>query len=295
METILKSGRREDFGLVKLAAGLPGGIGNTGFECGGITSPLILLGLGAGSEFSRDGLPLVLARSQAHMRRFAGRHGTLFCGEIRGENERLVPCIKAILDSPGIYAAAAADAGLEDEPEEQREARELLASGLADRGFHCARAVLDRLPAFESSYPELRGAMTAFLGGTACAGLTCGALTAGIMIVGRQLSEIEDSFFRVLRMIVLMKTGGDAFADRINAFNVIMNLGNRIAGWFAGEFGSTQCRAITGADFSTRAGVRRFLDGGIAGCERIAEKVAAKVGEILEMAATVKPSVLLRS
>jgi hypothetical protein len=30
--------------LVKLTAGLPGGIGNTGGECGGVTAPLVLLG-----------------------------------------------------------------------------------------------------------------------------------------------------------------------------------------------------------------------------------------------------------
>jgi len=77
------------------------------------------------------------------------------------------------------------------------------------------------------------------------------------MILGRELAEIENSYLRVMRMIVLMKTGGDAFADRINAFNIMMNLGNRIALWFTGEYGGTLCRAITGTDFSSPAGVRR--------------------------------------
>ena len=296
METILKAGGREDAGLVKLVAGLPGGIGDTGYECGGITSPLVLLGLGAGPDAGRDGLPLVVARSQVHMRRFVSRHATLFCREIRGDKMRLWPCIKAILDSPGIYAAAAADGDGEALPgarpdgsaaagwEERREAHALLAAGLADSGFHCAHAVLDRLPSLESAYPELRAGTAAFLGGTALSALTCSALTAGIMILGRRLAEIESSYLRVLRMIVLMKTGGDAFADRINAFNFTMNLGNRVAQWFTAEFGGTQCRGITGTDFSTPAGVRRFLDGGLAPCEKIARKVAAKVESILNEA-----------
>jgi uncharacterized protein (DUF58 family) len=41
-------------------AGMPGGIGNTGFECGGITSPLVLLGLRNGLLFVCAGLFLVL-------------------------------------------------------------------------------------------------------------------------------------------------------------------------------------------------------------------------------------------
>ncbi len=82
-------------------------------------------------------------------------------------------------------------------------------------------------------------------------------------------------------MIILMKTGGDAFANKINTFNFTMNLGNRLALWFASEFGSTQCHEITGADFSTKAGVRSFMDGRAAACEEIPGRVAAKVEEIL--------------
>jgi hypothetical protein len=105
------------------------------------------------------------------------------------------------------------------------------------------------------------------------------------MLVGRRTAEIENNVLRVMRMIILMKTGGDAFADRINAFNITMNLGNRMAQWFTAEFGSTQCRAITGADFSTPAGVRRFLDERASTCEGIAGKFAAKVEAILRQTA----------
>src|SRR4030067_3601154 len=44
MKTILDISSTEKEWLVRLSAGMPGGIGNTGFECGGITSPLVLLG-----------------------------------------------------------------------------------------------------------------------------------------------------------------------------------------------------------------------------------------------------------
>ncbi len=45
MQTVLDINHTEQAGLVKLMAGMPGGIGSTGFECGGITSPLVILGL----------------------------------------------------------------------------------------------------------------------------------------------------------------------------------------------------------------------------------------------------------
>src|SRR4030065_1307491 len=44
MQSILDISSTEKEWLVRLSAGMPGGIGNTGFECGGITSPLVMLG-----------------------------------------------------------------------------------------------------------------------------------------------------------------------------------------------------------------------------------------------------------
>ena len=44
-QTLLDASDAEAPWLVKLTAGLPGGIGNTGGECGGVTAPLILFGL----------------------------------------------------------------------------------------------------------------------------------------------------------------------------------------------------------------------------------------------------------
>ena len=43
--------------LVLLSAGMPGGIGNTGHECGAVTSSLVLLGLRSGSATSTAACP----------------------------------------------------------------------------------------------------------------------------------------------------------------------------------------------------------------------------------------------
>lgn len=282
METILKIAGVKDEGLVKLAGGLPGGIGNTERECGGITSPLFLLGIRFGLRETVQGLPLVIYKSHRLLQNFIGRNSTLFCGEIRGPRGRLLPCIKAVLLSPEIYAETLSYDGLDAIPDKTREGYALLYEGFAGEGFHCARDVFRSMSSVVPLNQELEDGASAFLSGTACLGLTCSALTAGIMLMGRQLAVIEDSYLRVIRMIALMLAKRDAFADHINTFNITMNIGNRMARWFADEFGSTQCRDVTGSDFSSADDVRRFLaGGGVAKCRAIAKKVAGKTGEIL--------------
>jgi hypothetical protein len=116
------------------------------------------------------------------------------------------------------------------------------------------------------------------MGGTVFAGITCSASTAGVMALGLALAEIENSRLRVLAMIATMAIGGDALADKVNAFNKIINLAHALSRWFAAEFGSTQCRVITQCDFSTTEGVRRYIEtGGTARCSAIAQSVGRRV------------------
>ncbi len=62
-----------------------------------------------------------------------------------------------------------------------------------------------------------------------------------------------------------------------------MNRGGELAAWFATQFGSTQCRAITGADFASTADVEAYLQGGgITRCQLIAQTVADRVQLMLE-------------
>lgn len=70
---------------VEHTAGLPGGISNTGGECGGITALLILLGLRHGLESDGDGLPVVIAKGRDLLQRFAAFEASLPCREIRGD------------------------------------------------------------------------------------------------------------------------------------------------------------------------------------------------------------------
>jgi hypothetical protein len=112
--------------------------------------------------------------------------------------------------------------------------------------------------------------------------MTCSAFAAGVMAVGLQIGEIENSPTRVIRMLYRMTFGGNAFDERINKFNRPMNIGYRMSKWFTQEFGSTQCRAITGCDFSTQAGVGKYIEGNcVIRCREIAARVAEKVQETI--------------
>jgi hypothetical protein len=80
MQTILDVSSEKKEWLVRLSAGMPGGIGDTGFECGGVTSPLVLLGIA--TVAGRSGF-LIWRNYRQH---FLAYHKTLHCHEIRGND-----------------------------------------------------------------------------------------------------------------------------------------------------------------------------------------------------------------
>lgn len=278
MRTIQQICRSDEDWPIRLAAGLPGGIGDTGFECGGITSPLIYLGLRFGLDAPDDGLPLVFHKGHAHFRGFLERNGKPFCREIRGDNYRLWKCVKAVCRAPEIALTAAARDDRDAISGEPLEAYRRLYAHMRTAGFHCSQEVLRRLSPIIPLSGEMLDATAGFLGGTLLKGMTCSALAAGVMALGFRMREFEDSVPRVMRMIVLMKTGGHPFDDPVNKFNAIMNLGKRLADRFAGEFGDTQCRTITGCDFASVTDVGRYIEtDGVSRCRAISRKVADEV------------------
>jgi C_GCAxxG_C_C family probable redox protein len=97
--------------LVRFSAGMPGGIGNTGHECGTVTSPLVLLGLRYGLRDVDDGLPVVFDRSHALSRQFLDSHKTLQCKEIRGKDRFPRHCISPVVHAPELFEAVTAHDG----------------------------------------------------------------------------------------------------------------------------------------------------------------------------------------
>jgi C_GCAxxG_C_C family probable redox protein len=284
MQTVLDINHSHQAGLVKLMAGMPGGIGNAGYECGGITSPLVVLGLRSGLRNMQDGLPLIFDQGHAYYRRFCNENGAPFCKAI--QNPRLpVGCIHAVRHSPEILAETIESDHHPSIPAEQRQAYSCLYGHMKQCNFHCAHEVYHQLGDTIPVNQELLDATSAFMGGTLFKGLTCSALTAGVMAIGLKIGEIENSYPRVARMLAVMVSGGYPFKDELNKFNRALNTGHRLSKWFCTEFGSTQCLAITQCDFSCQAGVESYIAGdGVTKCRRIARLVAEQVQNILKTA-----------
>jgi C_GCAxxG_C_C family probable redox protein len=284
MQTVVDASASEAEWLVKLTAGLPGGIGNTRGECGGLTAPLVVIGLRHGRDEMADGLPVAVEKGHDLLQRFEAARGTTQCGAILGDARLPLKCIGVVRQAPSMCAQClAARNGGDVLPPPNRKAYQELYAHWRERGFHCADAVFDELAGTAAARPELRDATTDFMGGTLFTGMTCSALTAGVMALGSALGQIEKSRARVLRMIGTMAIGGNAFADELNAFNPVMNLGHTLANWFTGEFGSTRCRELTGCDFTSTADVREYIaTDGTTRCTEIARRVAACVADLLD-------------
>jgi hypothetical protein len=289
MQTLLDvSGTPKEW-LVKLSAGMPGGIGNTGFECGAMTSPLALMGLHYGLREGDDSLPLIFDHGYALCQQFLKCHRTLQCKQIRGKDRFPKHCIRPVCLSPQLFMASISDDSRATIPPETREAYRRIYSHWVEEKFHCAQAVFDGLHCTTPEHQELFDAVSAFIGGTLFMGMTCSAFAAGVMAVGLRSGEIEDSPARVIRMLSRMTFGGNAFDENINKFNRSMNTGYRMSKWFAHEFGSTQCQAITRCDFSTESGVSKYIEGdGVNRCREITEKVAERVQKVLTGLETVR-------
>ncbi len=283
MQAMLEVFEMDDEWLVRLMSGMPGGIGNTRGECGGVTGPLVVLGLRHAEEPVVRGLPVVVYKGRRHLQRFAECQGTTACRGILGDARLPLPCISVITQAPVLCAECCAGDCTAAIPDAQQEAFRLLYDHWRENEFHSAHTVFQHLQGVIPLSEGLLNGSSGFMGGTAFSGMTCSALTAGVMGLGLKLGKIENSHLRVLHMVGLMAVRGDAFADDVNAFNGAMNLGNRLAQWFTAEFGSTQCATITRSDFSTVEGVQRYVEGGgTARCNAIAERVAVRVLDMMQ-------------
>ena len=207
MQTILDVSSTDKEWLVRLSAGMPGGIGNTGHECGAVTSPLAVMGTQHGLREVDRGLPVIFDRGHALCRDFVACHQTLQCREIRTKDGFPRQCIGPVLRSAELWRGALDDDRSDAIPEGTRAGYSRLYSHFVENEFHCAQAVLGHLGYSPAEHRELFDATSAFMGGTLFMGRTCSAFTAGVMAIGLKDGEIENSRLRVIRLLAIMTVG----------------------------------------------------------------------------------------
>ena len=128
-----------------MTTGLPGGIGNTGFECGGITSPMIHLGLEHGLSAEIDGLPAVIYAGHNYIGRFQKCNNSLLCKEILGNRRVPLPCIKVVSLAPELYRQTDCKDNSKAISDKSIEAFRLLYSHMYTNCFHCSHTVFKHL------------------------------------------------------------------------------------------------------------------------------------------------------
>jgi len=284
MQTLLDMSATQAPWLVSLVSGLPGGIGNTGQECGAVTAPLVMLGLRHASDPIRREVPAIVYKGHDLLHRFGDSCGGTLCTEIRGDARLPLQCIPVILRAPELFAQTLSHDCADAIPAAPLEAFSRMHAHFSGKGFHCAHEVFLHLRDDVPVSRELLDGTSGFMGGTVFTGRSCSAFAAGVMALGLALGGIENSRLRVTRMIGTMAVGGDAFADDLNAFNRSMNRGHRLGQWFAARFGSTRCSEITNSDFSRADGVGQYLGtDGVTRCAAITQDVADEVRTMIKL------------
>ena len=268
---------------VLLASAMAGGIGNTGRECGALTSSILFLGDRYGYEAGPDGAALSIALSRRLIDRFRAVHGGTRCDEIRRGGTNPLPCMRAMVSAPDIVSevvngiATPADNGRADCRTSG------MPGALEERRFHCVGRVFAALGDIVPDCGRLTGMTYPFMGGFALSGGTCSAAAAGVMAIGLATGKIENSYRRVFLIMTRMASGGDMMADSVNNFNPAINRGQILMEWFEGAYGTASCAGLTGVDLGNpEAAGRYFAGGGTDRCEAIAAAVAAKAREIIE-------------
>lgn len=138
LQTLLDASGMEAEWLIKLTAGLPGGIGNTGAECGRVTAPLLLLGLRRPRERDPKRLPVIVCQGHDLVQRFNARQGTISCRDIRGKRRLPLPCVGVIQRAPALYARALEADAAYGLPPEREAAYTLVHAHWVTEDFHCA-------------------------------------------------------------------------------------------------------------------------------------------------------------
>ncbi len=144
MKTLLDAFGTEAPWLVRLVGALPGGIGNGGNECGGITAPLVLLGLLHARDPAVAGLPAVVHQGRCLLRLFAARHGSTACRDILGQARLPLRCMGVVRHAPGRFLEVRGRGCQEGVMGERRELLCCLDDHFQRQGFHCAQATLER-------------------------------------------------------------------------------------------------------------------------------------------------------
>lgn len=269
------AGRIPERQVIAAASGLPGGIGNLGAECGGVTGSLMYLGLLYQDQIRRNDFTGIIYHGDRFLTQFCSVNGDINCRNILKKDD-MPACVKAIYTSPDTLKNTIRL------PVPKKQTHPVcLAAALQKQNFHCLHDVFNALNRYRKIPADVYSASWPFIGGTLFRGNTCGALIAGIMALGLDTNKIENSYTRTFKMIRLMMAGDEkAMADETNHFNISINKANKLAAWFVEKYGPGNCKEICGINFSKPKDAAETASLIKTNCSGIARAVAGKTAEM---------------
>ncbi len=258
--------------IVAQTSGMPGGIGNSGNECGGVTSSLMYLSLLYKDHLINNHYDKLFEKGTLYLESFNKKHCSVNCRDILKDGD-MKACLSAIYTSPEMMKNI-----LNQKKPSDYSHHATTAEKFRKAKFHCCHAVFDRLKGSLPNNPDIYTASWPFIGGTLFKGYTCGALIAGIHAIGLSVNKIEDSYMRTFNMIKMMMNNDEkANGNTINKFNISINKGKELVNRFQRRFGAISCQTLTRSDFARKKDVDVFLRKKMMNCQSMCDIVAENV------------------
>lgn len=301
---------KRDRAAIKAACAMAGGGLNNGSTCGIVTGGCMGMVLAQGPDAGLE----IYGKLDDYTSWFEERYGSTLCRErvgtefktLRGIGTYILtgkvvtkcmaqagPAVEKVMSLIDENSAAAARTDSADavRTDSEHAARTGFADAAQDTAAHSARSQSESSPcqllAFcgsrvleavePSARQRLERLVVAFDGGIGFSGGLCGALATILAAIGDRLGfDPEDVGFRRVMAEELKGLRSKPRAGNYDPWSV----GQPVVDAFVREFGSMECRAITGRSFKDIDSLAGYFDGSN-GCEAIIEWCARKAADVL--------------
>ncbi len=247
-----------------------------GSTCGVVSGGCLALALHFDDEVaSRDPekAAVLYDRMRTYTRWFETEFGSTICRERSGVEFNRLPGLVDYLFTGKFLTRCVAHVGPAVEHVVEMCSRPLEGAGTEAKGGYCAAPVIRRLSGEGDDAGLLERVSVALDGGIGLSGGLCGALAGALMLIGgRYGADPRESLFR--GTLVPTLKGHVNMYRRLDRPE-LWSLGGPLARGFRKEFGSMECREITGRTFETAGELEDHMSGSEV-CARIQDWLTSR-------------------
>lgn len=247
---------------MKAAFPLAGGALNAGSTCGVVSGGCLGLALaraGALSSGKPTDVEAVYREFRDYTRWFETHFGSTLCSERTGMDFSSQPGLSDVILMGKMITRCVTHTGRAvDHIVVAVGSAKAPSEGNSAKGL-CAAPVLEGMREdTDVRDPDLETASTGLDGGVGLSGGLCGALAAALMVLGGEMG-IDP---RKAGVIATMKASSEGISrgHEVSGRRTVFSVGTPLVHRFKEEFGSLECREITGRSFSGLEDLRTYLE-----------------------------------